>query len=140
MSRSCRTSRGFTLMEVLATLVLIGVVLPVAMRGISMSLQAAASARHRLEAAQLAQQKIAEMLVLRDARLFNGYGDFGDAWPAYRWRSEGAMAGYGVYRVSVTVTWMQRDVEQSLIVDTLVYPTTGLDDIDTEPTDEEVTT
>ena len=122
--------RGFTLVEVLAALVLVGVVLPVAMRGITLSLRASALARHRLEAAELAQQKIAEHLVVRDASTFNDTGDFGAAWPEYRWASRGGVAGYGVYDLTVTVTWQDRDRERSVTLATLVYPVTGTEDVD----------
>ena len=37
--------RGFTLIEVLATLVLLGIVMPVAMRGVSLALAASSIAR-----------------------------------------------------------------------------------------------
>jgi Tfp pilus assembly protein PilV len=114
-------------MEVLATLVLVGVVLPVAMRGISMSLQASADARHRVEAAQLAQQKIAEHLVVRDASTFNTEGDFGPDWPEYRWQSRSAYADVGVYVVTVRVSWQRRAADRFIEVSTLVYPVTGLD-------------
>lgn len=130
MTHSASTSRGFTLIEVLAALLLMGLVLPVAMRGVTLSLQTASQARHRLEATQLAQQKIAEFLVVRDASQFNGAGTFRDAWPQYRWRSRGTFAGYGVYEVVVTVTWPRRGGEDSLQLATLVYPLTGTDQAD----------
>jgi general secretion pathway protein I len=119
--------RGFTLLEVLATLVLIGVVLPVAMRGISLSLQTAARARHVAEASQLAQQKIAEVLVVRDAAAFTGTGDFGPDWPEYRWETRGTVSGYGTYEVLVVVTWIEQGVERSVELVTLVHPLTGTD-------------
>lgn len=125
MTARLRHARAFTLMEVLATLVLIGIVLPVAMRGVSMSLQAAGQARRTLDATQLAQQKLAELLVVRDAGEFNGSGDFGAAWPDYRWQVRGTAADHGLYRVSVTVAWSQRGVGRSVRLDTLIYPLTA---------------
>ena len=52
---------GFTLIEVLATMLLLGIVLPVAMRGVSVALSAAGTARHLSEAAVLAEAKLNEL-------------------------------------------------------------------------------
>ena len=117
-------------MEVLATLVLIGVVVPVAMRGVVISMHASAQARRQLEAAQLAQHKIAEMLVLRDASLFVGSGDFGTAWPDYRWQSEASLIRNRVYGVTLTVTWPMRNTTGQYRVSTLVYAQTGTGEAD----------
>lgn len=114
--------RGVTLVEVLATLVLVGIVLPAAMRCVTMSLRAASKARHNAEAAVLAQNKIAEFLVLRDAELLDGAGDFGAAWPEYRWESRSAQRDFGCYEVTVSVTWSERGRARSVELSTLVYP------------------
>ena len=60
MRRSGRA--GFTLVEVLATLVLLGIVVPVAMRGVSVALAAAQTAKRTAEATSLAQSKLNEMI------------------------------------------------------------------------------
>jgi prepilin-type N-terminal cleavage/methylation domain-containing protein len=122
---SCRRhlrQRGLTLVEVLATLVLVAIVLPVTMKGVTLSMQSAARARHMTEAAQLAESKINEMLVLRDTMYLSGSGDFGQDWPEYRWTSTAAAANYGVYEVTVTVSWLERGSERSVSMSTLVYP------------------
>ena len=54
--------RGITLMEVLATLLFLGIVLPATMGALSTCLQAASTARHRQEAALLAQVQLNEMI------------------------------------------------------------------------------
>src|SRR4051812_32907857 len=54
--------RGFTLVEVLATVAFIAIVLPVAMQGISLSVRTAGNARKQAEAAILAQSKLDETL------------------------------------------------------------------------------
>ena len=58
---------GFTLVEVLATLVLMGIVIPVAMHGVSIAMSAASNARKTAEAATLAETKLNELLVLRES-------------------------------------------------------------------------
>ena len=125
--RRARSFRGFTLPEVLATLVIVGIVLPVAMRGITVSLQAAGEARHKVEAGQLAQQKLNELVLERtnDAS-FSGSGDFGDEWRGYTWESTGNTASLNttadVEQIDVTVKWTAQGTERSVTLSTLVFP------------------
>lgn len=115
--------RGFTLPEVLATLMMTGIILPVALSGITVGLRMHSAARHRLEAGELAQSKINEMLVTRDTALFNTSGDFGNTWPAYRWDTVGQLVAYTTYEVTVSVYWKEQGTERTLRLSTLVYPT-----------------
>ncbi|HEV8377776.1 MAG TPA: type II secretion system protein, partial [Tepidisphaeraceae bacterium] len=63
MNRTTKHSRrGFTLLEVLATLILIGIILPAVMGGISLATAAAGEAKHKVEAVSLAQTKLSELL------------------------------------------------------------------------------
>ena len=55
-------ARGFTLVEALAALVLVAIVLPVAMRGVSLALTMASETTRRTEAMVLAEAKLAELL------------------------------------------------------------------------------
>jgi general secretion pathway protein I len=114
-----------TLVEVLATLVLVGIVLPVAMHGITLSMQAASRARHTTEAGQLAEAKLNELLVLRDPTTLTGSGDFGEDWPEYRWTSAYLAADYNTYEVTVTVLWTERGQERSVALTTLIYPSSS---------------
>lgn len=125
MNADRTTRRGFTLVEVLATLVLLGLVLPAVMRGVSLSMNAASHARRTLEAAQLAQGKIAEMLVVRDPMGSATSGTFGNDWPDYRWELQVGSGPQGTYLVTVRVLWMERGIERSLEQSTLVYATTS---------------
>jgi len=83
----CRRD-AFTLVEVLATLALAAIVIPVAMEGISLATATAGEARRMMEAASLAELKLAELRL--DDTLQNGTldGDFGDDWQEYRWTAE----------------------------------------------------
>ena len=115
-----RIRRGFTLMEVLATLLLLGIVLPVAMRGLSVGMNVADSARHNAEAASLAQAKLNE-LVSTDQWSSSTAGDFGQGFPGYRWMCESSAKDFNVYEVVLTVTWESRGSERRVNVATLVY-------------------
>jgi Tfp pilus assembly protein PilV len=124
---------AFTLVETLATLLLAAILLPLAMHGITLSLHTAAAARQQSEAAQLAELKLNELLVMRDTMQLNSYGQFGDIWPQYRWQTRSVHWGDALYEVTVTVQWDQRGRERELSLATLVY-TSGLEpDVEVDP-------
>jgi hypothetical protein len=107
---------------VLATLVLLGIVLPVAMRGISLALAAASYARHTSEATGLAEQKIAE-LTSGDPTLSVGTGgDFGPEHPGYTWTSQSTVRDYGLTEIDVQINWKEQARPRSLVVSTLYNP------------------
>jgi prepilin-type N-terminal cleavage/methylation domain-containing protein len=125
-----RRRHGFTLPEVLATLVIVGIELPVAMRGITLSMQAAGEARHKTEAGQLAQQKLSELLLdSSGSASFGGSGDFGTDFPEYKWESTSGTASLNttaqVEEVDVTVKWTAQGTERSVKLSTLVFPQTS---------------
>lgn len=123
--RNRKVPRGFTLPEVLAALVFVGIVLPVVMRGLTISTQASRSARHRVEAAQLAKQKIDEFLVVRDPSGFiSATGDFGEGWKEYTWTSRAQLGEDGVYDVTVAVAWTELSRPKSFALSTMIYPST----------------
>lgn len=134
----CRTSsrRAFTLIEVLATIALLGIILPVAMQGVSVATGIASTARHRSEAGALAQAKLAELVVTQQWE--NGGalgGDFGSDWPDYRWEAQVvdwvAATAVNTYsstssdnpprQLDVRVTWRGRTGDQFVQLSTLVY-------------------
>ncbi len=113
--------RGVSLVEVLATLVLVGIVLPAAMQGVTLSLRAAQVARHQQEATMLAEARLGEIHAARDASMFTGAGDFGIEWPEYRWECQSMPAEFGLSEVTVTVYWQERGLERSVALTSLVY-------------------
>ena len=114
---------GFTLIEVLATLVLLGIVMPVAMRGVSLALAASSIARRTAEATSLAEMKLNELVADGTWQTGGTGGDFADQnQPDYRWTCENASRDYGTHEVILHVTWTQRGQERTLSLATLVYP------------------
>jgi len=120
----CRTScRGaFTIVELLATLTLVCIVLPVAVHGILLCLDVAAHARHQAQAAALAQSKIAELVATGqwyDAELD---GDFGDDWPEYTWVAQiGEWEDSRLSQLDVYVLWNRRGRDRGVTLSTLIY-------------------
>ena len=116
-----RASRhGFTLIEVLATMVMLGIVLPVAMRGVSIALATASSARHRAEAAELGSAKLDELVATGEWSATAPSGDFGSDYPGYTWTVQMASRDYGVTEIQLTVTWQERGQPRTLNLATLV--------------------
>ncbi|HYO09332.1 MAG TPA: type II secretion system protein [Tepidisphaeraceae bacterium] len=125
-SRSSRrpggARRGFTLVEVLATLVLMGIVLPVAMRGLSLALAAASVAKHTTEAAALAQTKLNELTTTSATGSLNATGDFAPEHPDYTWTATSTQRDYGLTQLDVRVAWPERDGQRTVDVSTLYVP------------------
>jgi prepilin-type N-terminal cleavage/methylation domain-containing protein len=81
---------GFTLVEVLASLAIVLIVLPVAMEAITLVSGTASRARRQLEAANLAASKLAEIVATNAWQNGNSSGDFssyGASFPDYTWTS-----------------------------------------------------
>jgi Tfp pilus assembly protein PilV len=130
-------ARGFTLIEALAALVFIGIVMPVVLQAITLSLAMGSHTARQAEAVLLAQSKLAE-LIATSAWQDQGSqlsGDFGtvaatargsttliDTTSNYRWE---AMAQDWLdpclKELVVRVSWQSRSYEREVILTTLVY-------------------
>jgi prepilin-type N-terminal cleavage/methylation domain-containing protein len=111
---------GFTLIEVLATLVLLGIVLPVAMKGVSTALSMSSQAKHMAEASALAQTKL-NAFIIDPANNSATSGDFSPERPEYKWTIETQPRDYGLTEVLLHVTWQERGQPRQLTVSTLAY-------------------
>lgn len=122
-TRPPRPRGAFTLVEVLATLALIGIVIPVGLRGVTLAISAASQAKRQAEAATLAETKLSELIAQGDWSFGNNAGDFGPDWPDYHWVCEtnNPDPNVNVTEVTVAVTWTQRGRERAARVATFVY-------------------
>lgn len=115
---------GFTFVELLATMVLISIVMPVVMRTIGLCTQMAGQSRRQVEAACLAKTKLTELTAAQDWENGSTRGDFGTDWPGYEWSM--AVANWTedtiVRQLDLTVTWRSVGRERKIILSTLVYP------------------
>ena len=116
-----RSSRGFTLIEVLGTLLFVGIVLPVVMQGISLATNTASLAKRNLEAASLAEEKLSELVATAQWSSGEQSGDFGEDWPDYRWTSEAVSRDTELIELTVRVSWDWRGDERSVSVTTMAY-------------------
>jgi type II secretion system protein I len=114
--------RGFTLVEVLASMALVAIILPVAMKGVSLALQAAALARQRSIAASLAQTELDDLIAADDWSSPSMEGDFPDN-PGYRWTADlTERESTTLLQVEVSVLWQSVDGRERFVtLDTLVY-------------------
>jgi prepilin-type N-terminal cleavage/methylation domain-containing protein len=127
LTRRRRGRQGFTLIEVLATLVLIGIVIPFAIRGTSLALNTASNAKHQAEAATLGEAKLAELVSQGDWNTGNTQGDFGQDWPEYRWKLQAYAhdQNVNVTEITLSVTWTQGGQQRVMNVSTLTYLANG---------------
>jgi prepilin-type N-terminal cleavage/methylation domain-containing protein len=118
---------GFTFIEVLCALLVMAIVIPAIVRGVTLSLTAANLARHRTEASGLAQTELSNILASESWQNGNGSGDFAPDSPGYTWKSAvaawpGDTSGAGLDEIDVTVTWTDRGRPQSVTLSSLAYP------------------
>jgi len=117
------SSRGFTLLEILATFVLITIIIPVTMKGIGMVVRLADHSVQQVEACSLAENKLAELLVTQDYLNGAQTGDFSPEWPEYRWNVEVVEWGQASLKeITVNVFWEDVQQERMITLNTLVYP------------------
>jgi prepilin-type N-terminal cleavage/methylation domain-containing protein len=119
--RGC--SGGFTFIELLATVVLIGLIMPVAMRSIGLCTRMGGLSRKQVEAASLAKMKLTDLTVTGDWENGNQKGDFGTDWPGYQWSALVTnWTDTSVRQLDLTVTWQSAGSQRKVTLSTLVYP------------------
>jgi prepilin-type N-terminal cleavage/methylation domain-containing protein len=118
-------SRGFTLIEVLVSVMLLAVVLPTVMGGVSLSLRAAESSKFKAQASSLAQAKLSELQAQNQWDTQRMAGDFGTSYPQYRWTAQLTNFDGTLQQLDVTVFWRQREQERSVALSTIITNTAG---------------
>jgi general secretion pathway protein I len=79
---------GFTLLEVMVSVTIIGIALVTLIGSQSQSISLAGISRFETTAALLARQKLPELINGGFADLASSDGDFGDAYSMFRWQVE----------------------------------------------------
>lgn len=127
--RALRRGAAFTLVEVLAAMLLVAVVLPVAMEGVSLATNASDDAKQRLEAAALAEQKLSDLVATGEWDSSTLSGDFGDDHPGYTWAAElntsWSTKTTTLTQLTVTVSWTSRARPRTVVLSTLLYEGTA---------------
>lgn len=120
------TRRAFTLIEVLAAMLLMAIVLPPVMEGVALATRAASDARRRTEAAGLAEEKLSELLATSQWTGGSLSGDFGAGWPDYHWQANvygwaADTTTQSLQQIDLNVTWTSRGRPQSITLSTLAF-------------------
>lgn len=119
----CHHFGGFTFIELLATVVLLGIIMPVAMRSIGLCTRLGGQSRRQIEAASLACTKLTELTSSQDWETGEKSGDFGSEWPGYRWTAVVSnWTDSAVSQFDLTVVWQSQGQQRSVTLSTLVYP------------------
>jgi prepilin-type N-terminal cleavage/methylation domain-containing protein len=114
---------GFTFIELLATVVLIAIIMPVAMRSIGLCTRLGGLSRRQIEAASLAKAKMTELTITGDWENGNQHGDFGEDWPGYEWKASVTnWTDTTVRQFDLTVLWESAGRQRQVTLNTLIYP------------------
>jgi prepilin-type N-terminal cleavage/methylation domain-containing protein len=121
-ARAMRRRRGFTLIEVMAAMVLAAIVLPTAIQGTVLCMNLATNARMQVQAASLAQAKLSELAATKMIDDAVQTGDFGEQWPQYTWiATVQSWDDPRLVELDVSVLWNRRGKDYDVTVSTLVY-------------------
>jgi type II secretory pathway pseudopilin PulG len=117
---------GFTLVEVLATFVLLALILPVAMQGISLAMKLGTKSKRQIAAAALAESRLSEMILSGDYEDGDQSGEIDDEDSDYDYTWDLAVDDWNeedsMQQVTMTVTWTDSvEAEHSVVLSTLVY-------------------
>jgi prepilin-type N-terminal cleavage/methylation domain-containing protein len=125
--RDRRRRAAFTLPEVLAALVLIGIVLPAVLKGVSLAMAACDDAKRKIEATGLAETKLAELTAEASQQVSSGggSGDFAPDHPEYRWDATTASADADLSELTVRVAWTARGAERTVELSTFLFTGTA---------------
>ncbi|QQE11303.1 prepilin-type N-terminal cleavage/methylation domain-containing protein [Planctomycetota bacterium] len=118
-----KAHHGFTLMEVLAALLLVALVLPTAMGGLSHVMTRLRISEKALLANRLAESQL-QLLILEDEQTaFTSSGDFTDeGYPEIQWESDiQDWQDDIVQEVTLTVTYLDRSQSKNIQLSTLIY-------------------
>lgn len=119
-------NQGFTLVELLATMVFAGILLPVIVSAFSLILATSDQARHQAEATRLAQMKLAEIKADTQPGAGNFSGDFSPDYPGYTWSAQWAQADTaGLWALDLMVQWVNRGRTRHVELNTFYYYTGG---------------
>lgn len=120
-----RLGRGFTLVEMLATILIIALVLPTAMRGIAMVTRIASQSKRKIVASAFAETKISELIASGEWEHGGlSRGNFGNEYPDYVWDVDVKNwdeAPMSELRVSVYWDGGQYNEDRCVTLTTLVY-------------------
>jgi prepilin-type N-terminal cleavage/methylation domain-containing protein len=116
--------RGFTLIEVLAALLLMAIVIPVAMHGMSTASRAGILGQRKAAAARVAERMLDELLITGQLNQTTGSGTIDDGTMSYPWTMQSEpWAEDAMTHVTVKVTFSVQGNDYTVSASTLFDPT-----------------
>jgi len=119
---------GFTLVEILATFVLMAIILPVAMQGMSMASKLAGQAERRVTAGALAERILSELVLSGDYEDGDQEGEVSGGNTHYVWQLDVLdwEEQDSMQQLDLSVTWEGAGGgENTVVLSTLVYTGSG---------------
>jgi prepilin-type N-terminal cleavage/methylation domain-containing protein len=109
------TRRGFTLVEVLVALVVAVAAMSLLSQGFSTGARASSASQHATRAALLGQRVITD-LEIGELSLNQGHSGTFDDDPDFAYETTSETSEPGLTRVTVTVTWDERNQERKYLL------------------------
>jgi hypothetical protein len=109
-------------MEVLITILMIALIIPIAMKGISIATSVSSDSKRKLEATILAENRMAEILIGKEWHNNSESGNFSNEYSQYRWQMNTSDWGEDrLKQIALKVSWEQHGREKNVTLYTLVY-------------------
>jgi prepilin-type N-terminal cleavage/methylation domain-containing protein len=119
-------NRGFTLVEVLACLVFLGILMPVVISALLVANRAGVTSERSAVAAQLGENRLSELMLNNEWSSASSRGDFGLEWPGYRWELSKTDWGNGAMtELTLDVAFPVQGIEHKVRLATLVNQAVG---------------
>ncbi|MFA4015276.1 MAG: hypothetical protein RUDDFDWM_000356 [Candidatus Fervidibacterota bacterium] len=117
---STKELHGFTLLELLVALAIMLIAVAGIMHAVSNGLVTMQSISRRMEALNLARMKMEELLQSPEEQPTEQEGDFGEAFPQFRWSARISDAPVeGLKTITVAVVWFEGAEERTLTLSVL---------------------
>ncbi|MBN2064031.1 MAG: type II secretion system protein [Sedimentisphaerales bacterium] len=116
--------RGFTLVELMVTTVLVAIIIPAAIKGLTIVSSLASQSAHRAIALDLAEYKLVELIATEQWQTTGQLeGDFAELenMGLYSWQFDSSDSG-SLKQLDVTVKWSSRGLDKTLTLTTLKLP------------------
>ncbi len=109
-------------MEILVTIMMIAMIIPIAMKGISVATSVSSDSKWKLEAMTLAESRLVEILINKEWQNSSESGNFADAYSQYKWQMDTSdWSEDNLKQIALKVSWQQRGRERNVTLHTLVY-------------------